>query len=357
VTRPADVLDDPAEIARRDPHRVRDALRGFPAQCREALGLRADPVLGATAPQLVVTAGMGGSAVGGDLLAAALADRATVPILTHRGHGLPPGVGASALVVVSSYSGETVEAISALEAAVKAGAVTAVVTTGGRLGALAALHRIPIVRLPGGSMPRLALGYLFVPLLGITRAAGLPTPPAADMSEAIDLLESLSAELSPERAMPENEAKRLASAIGERIPVVYGGQLTASVAYRWKTDFEENAKRFAVAGVVPEMNHNEIEAWRAPDAARLHAILLRDPAEVADIGRRFSVLHAMIAPVAGAVSDVAARGHARLARLLSLICLGQWTSYYLALRAGVDPWAVPMLDEVKRRVAAASGDA
>ncbi len=357
MTRTAHPLDDSTEVARRDPHRVRDALRGFPAQCREALGLRADPALGATVPGLLVIAGMGGSAVGGDLLATALADRATVPTLIHRGHGLPPGVGASALVVVSSYSGETVEAISALEAAVKAGAAAAVVTTGGRLASLASLHHIPVVRLPGGSMPRLALGYLFVPLLGITRAAGLPTPPAADMLEAIEILEAMSAELAPEQTTPENEAKRLASAIGDRVPVVYGGQLTASVAYRWKTDFEENAKRFAIAGVVPEVNHNEIEAWRAPDAARLHAILLRDQAEFAEIGRPFAALQAMITPVAGAVSEVRARGHGRLARLLSLIYLGQWTSYYLALRAGVDPWAVALLDEVKRRVGVASVDA
>jgi glucose/mannose-6-phosphate isomerase len=357
VTRQAGVVDDPIEIARRDPHRVRDELRRFPEQCREALRLRADPALSTSAPQLVVVAGMGGSAVSGDLLAAALADRASVPMLTHRGYGLPPGVGASTLVVVSSYSGETVEAISALEAAVKAGAVAAVTTTGGRLGALAALHRIPTVRLPGGTMPRLALGYLFFPLLGIARAAGLPTPREAEVTEAIDLLDAMSSELAPEQATPGNEAKRLASEVGDRIPVVYGGQLTASVAYRWKTDVEENAKRFAVAGAVPEMNHNEIEAWRAPDVARLHAILLRDSAELADIGRRFAAVRAMVVAIAGSVSDVRARGDGRLARLLSLVCLGQWTSYYLALRSGVDPWAVPMLHEVKRRIAATTADA
>ena len=343
-------LDDPKAIARLDPHGARDVLGRFPVQCREALALRPVPEVRVSPPRLVVIAGMGGSAAGGDVLAACLADRLTVPVLTHRGYGVPAMTDAGTLVVAASYSGDTAEVVSACEAALKTGAVTLVLTTGGRLGALAALRGVPAVTLPGGLMPRMALGYLFFPLLTIMAAAGLPTVPPEEVAEALEIVEAVGAALGPAQRTTGNEAKRLALAVGDRMPIIYGGQITACAAYRWKTDVEENAKRFAVAGALPEMNHNEIEAWRAPEAGRLQAIFLRDQGEHPDIDRRFAMVRAMIEPAAGGVSEAWSRGEGRLARLLSLIYLGQWTSYYLALLHGVDPWAVPMLDEVKRRL-------
>lgn len=350
MIRDASLLDDLDAIDRLDPHGARETLRRFPDQCREGLGLRPTPPVRLAPPRLVVVAGVGGSAAGGDLLGSCLADRLTVPVLTHRGYGLPGLVGPETLVIAASYSGETAEAISAFETAMKTGAATLALTNGGRLAALAARHGVPVVTLPPGLMPRMALGYLFFPLLAIVEAAGLPTVPAEDVAEALDVVTALSVELGPARPTEQNEAKRLALAVGDRMPIVYGGQVTGCVAYRWKTDVEENAKRFAVAGVLPEMNHNEVEAWRAPDADRLQAIFLRDRGEHPDIARRFAALQTMIAPVAGGISEVWSRGGGRLARLLSLIYLGQWTSYYVALLHGVDPWPVPMLDEIKRRL-------
>jgi glucose/mannose-6-phosphate isomerase len=344
------ILDDPEAIGRLDPHGAREALERFPDQCRAALGLALVPARRLPVPSLVVVAGMGGSAAGGDLLAACLADRLPVPILTHRGYGLPAPAGPSALVIASSYSGQTAETLSALDRALAVGAAVCAVTSGGALGARAAAHGVPAVTLPGGLMPRFALGYLLFALLPALDAAGLAPPLVEETAEAVTVVATMSRELAPASPLTRNPAKRLAADVVDRLPIVYGGQLTAAAAYRWKTDFEENAKCLAVAGSLPEMNHNEVEAWRRPEAARFHAILLRDDAEPPDVGRRFAVLEAMIGPVAGGVSSVAARGNGRLARLLSLVYLGQWASYYLALLRGVDPWTVPMLDEIKRRL-------
>jgi glucose/mannose-6-phosphate isomerase len=344
-------LDEPGEIARLDPRGVHEILARFPDQCRHATALQLEPAVRLPTPQLVVIAGMGGSAAGGDLLTGCLGDRQTVPIIVHRGYGLPAAAGASTLVIASSYSGETAETLSAFQRAQSLGARPCAVTSGGSLGALAARHQTPTVTLPGGFAPRLALGYLFFPLLRVLHAAGLPTPPAGEVGEALAVLDAMRAELGPAAPSPRNPAKRLAADIGERLPVIYGGSGSAGVAYRWKTDFEENAKRFAVAGALPEMNHNEVEAWRRPAAARFHAILFRDDAEHPDVARRFTVFEAMVGGAAGGMSTVTTRGEGRLARLLSLIYLGQWTSYYLALLGGVDPWTVPMLDEIKRRLA------
>jgi glucose/mannose-6-phosphate isomerase len=196
----------------------------------------------------------------------------------------------------------------------------------------------------------MALGYLFFPALAVLKATGVDVASEADVAEALDVTDALAVELGPSGPMSSNEAKQLAAAIGTRLPAIYGGPETGPVAYRFKTDVEENAKMFALAGAIPEMNHNEIEAWRSPSAATLHLVLLRDRREPEEIARRFTVLRDLVSGAAGGVSEVWSRGQGRLARLLSLLYLGQWTSYYLALLRGIDPWTVPLLDEIKRRL-------
>jgi glucose/mannose-6-phosphate isomerase len=293
---------------------------------------------------------MGGSAAGGDLLAACASDRLDVPLIVHRGYGVPAAAGHESLVVACSYSGDTAEVLSAVDAAAARGAAIVAVTAGGALAARAQAAGWPLVRLPGGLMPRMALGYLFLPCLEVLRGAGLELASAAEVAEALTVVEALGRELEPERATAGNEAKRLALAIHGRLPAIYGGPTTGAAAYRWKTDIEENAKTFALAGALPEMNHNEIEAWHGPDAQRMQMVLLRDADEPPEIARRFTLLRDIAGPAAGGISEIPARGAGRVARLLSLVCLGQWTSYYLAILRGVDPWEVPRLDELKRRM-------
>ncbi len=345
-------LDDPALFERADPHRAREALAAFPAQCRAALALRATPPLSLPRPTLVVLVGMGGSAAGAELIAGCAAERLDVPIVVHRGYGLPPTANTSTLVVASSYSGDTAEVLSAAEAALERAIPMVALTAGGRLDALAAAKGLPRVKLPDGLMPRMALGYLFFPSLRILCDAGLAIASDREMAEAVDVVTALAAELEPAWPVERNEAKRLALAIGARLPAFYGGPSTGGVAYRWKTEVEENAKRFAIAGTIPEMNHNELEAWRAPAGATMHAVLLRDRDELPEVARRFAVTRDLVAAAGGGVSECATRGAGLVARLLGLAYLGAWTSYYLAVGAGTDPWPIPVLDEVKRRLRA-----
>src|SRR3989441_6980264 len=157
-------LDDPAAIARGDAHRTREVLAAFPAQCREAVGLRPEPGGPFVRPRAVIVAGMGGSAAGADLLAACAAERLDVPVLVHRGYGLPALVGQRDLVIVVSYSGDTAETLSAAEAALERGSSLVAVTAGGPLGGLGAPRDPP----PGGPPPRpvapVGPGGLFFPL-------------------------------------------------------------------------------------------------------------------------------------------------------------------------------------------------
>jgi glucose/mannose-6-phosphate isomerase len=345
------MLDEPELFERADPHRARDVLSEFPAQCRTALKLSATPALSIARPALVVLAGMGGSAAGAELIVGCAA-RLDVPIIVHRGYGLPATAGRRTLVVASSYSGETAEVLSAAETALERGVPIVMLTAGGRLEAMAAGRGLPRVKLPDGLMPRMALGYLFFPTLRILADAGLAIASDAEIDEAIEVVTALARDLVPTQPVARNEAKRLALAIGARLPVFYGGPSTGGVAYRWKTEVEENAKRFAIAGALPEMNHNELEAWRAPAAGSMHAVLLRDTDESPEIARRFAILRELIAAAAGGASECRARGAGRPARLLGLAYLGAWTSYYLAVGRDTDPWPIPALDEMKRRLSA-----
>lgn len=344
------LLDHPEALGRLDPQGAGRILAEFPSQCRAALALSASPPLGPLIVRHVLVAGMGGSAVGGDLLWALAIDRLPVPVTVWRGYGAPASVGRESLAVAISYSGNTEETRSALEAALQRGATAAVLASGGALAELAHERRLPLVRLPAGLMPRLALGYLFFPLLGLLESAGFSLASESERDEALGVLEVMGKELGPECPAADNEAKRLALSLRGRIPVVYGSVRTAVCAYRWKTAVEENAKLLAFHGRLPEVDHNEIEGWRDPLASGFHAVFLRDPEEDERGVSRVRVTGGLITGHAGGVTEVWPRGQGRLARLLSLICLGDWVSYYLALLRGADPWPVPVLEEVKRRL-------
>jgi glucose/mannose-6-phosphate isomerase len=345
------MLDDRQALAAIDRHDTRQLLADFPGQCRCAVDLAATPAAPSMRPRLIVVAGMGGSASGGDMLAACAADTLDVPILVHRGYGLPAAAGRDALVLAVSYSGDTAEVLSATEVALARRVPLVAVTAGGALGALAESRSLPRVTLPSGLMPRMALGYLLFPLLGVLAGCDAAVATASEVEESLQVLAAQADDLDVECRTDKNEAKRIALGIGDRLPAVYGGPLTATAAYRWKTDLEENAKVLALAGAVPEMNHNEIEGWRGPGARERHVLLLREEGEAPEIARRFVLLREMLGPTAGGVGEAWARGRGRLARLLSLVYTGQWASFYLAMLRGVDPWPVPMLDEVKRRLA------
>lgn len=293
---------------------------------------------------------MGGSATGGDLLKSLAAHRLRMPVTVWRDYGIPTFVDSNTLVLATSYSGNTEETRSALEASRERGAHVAVLTSGGGLGVVARDGELPMVGLPSGFMPRLALGYLFLPLLGVLEAAGSPVVSTVERDEALQVLEHMGKELGPASPSAANEAKRVALTLQGRIPVFYGGAVTGAVTYRWKTQVEENAKVLAFHGRLPEVNHNEIEGWGDPLTAAFHAVLLRDPEEGELVGRRMGLMRELIGADAGRVTEVWPRGEGRLARLLSLVYLGDWASYYLALLRARDPWPVPTLEMIKRRL-------
>ena len=299
----------------------------------------------------LIVAGMGGSSVGGRLAAGALGPRLRRPLALAMGYDIPPWIGEETLVLCSSYSGTTEETVATYDAARAAGAPRIVATTGGTLAERAREDGVPVVPLPGGFQPRAAVGYSLVTALEAAALCGAAPSLRDEIEGAAALASELAREWSP-GGDEDNDAKRIARALQGSIPVITGAGLTASVAYRWKTQINENAELPAFAGKLPEHDHNEIVGWAGAEG-RLGAVFLEDPFGDERAARRIEVTAQIAASGAAVVERITARGETRLERLVSLVLLGDLVSLYLAVLRGVDPVHVSAIDTLKERLAAA----
>jgi glucose/mannose-6-phosphate isomerase len=299
----------------------------------------------------LVVAGMGGSAIGGDLARVALGDHASRPIVTARDYGLPGWTTPDTTVLCASYSGETEETLAAFEAAGALGAHRVAVASGGRLAELARAENVPVIPLPGGFQPRVAVAYMTVAALEVAAACGAGLRMASEIDVAAAHIEQLCAEWGPE-ADEGNIAKEVALALNGSVPVIAGSGLTAPVAYRWKTQINENAQLPAFAGELPEIDHNEIVGWQGTAGlGSFAAVFLEDADQHPRIGRRIDLTSELIAEHATTVIRAQTRGQGAVERVMSLVLLGDLVSLYLAVLRGTDPTPVRVIDTLKDRLA------
>jgi glucose/mannose-6-phosphate isomerase len=322
----------------------------LPTHLRDALW-RVDSaaIAPADAPGGLIVAGMGGSSVGGRLAAGALGPRLVRPLHLAMDYGVPAWTGPETLVLCSSYSGDTEETLSAYDLARAAGAPRLVATTGGELAVRARADGVPVVPLPGGFQPRAAVGYALVTALEAAAVCGAAPSVRDEVEAAAVLAEGLAAEWGPDGA-EDGDAKRIARAIAGAVPVIVGAELTAPVAYRWKTQLNENAEVPAFASELPEHDHNEVVGWSAAER-RLAAVFLEDPQGDERMARRIEVTAELAAAGASAVERVTARGETRLERVVSLVLLGDLVSLYVAILRETDPAPVKAIDTLKARLA------
>jgi glucose/mannose-6-phosphate isomerase len=316
-----------------------DAVRAMPDHLRDALwrieSARAKEM---EAPAAFVC-GMGGSAVGGDLAAAALGDRLTKPLHVVRDYELPPWAPAGSAVLCSSYSGDTEETLACYTAAEALGCQRLVATTGGELAEAARRDGVPVIGLPAGLQPRAAVGYMFCVATELAALAGAgPRVNTEVDAAAVHLAGAFDA--------TEARARELAATIGDAIPVICGSDLTAPVAYRWKTQINENAKLPAFASVLPEADHNEIEGWTGADR-RFAAIFLEDRDQHPRERRRFGLTAMAVEANAAAVINLETKGETRTERLLHTVMLGDLLSIELANARGVDAMPVEAIEQFK----------
>ena len=299
----------------------------------------------------MLVCGMGGSGITGDFLAAVAAAEGRRTAV-HKSYGLPRwATKHKPPVTVVSYSGNTAESLSSWATARDLGLSVTVITSGGELAEKAALAGDRLVMVPGGYQPRSALGFGLSALLRVAGEAGIIADPRPSLEEAAQMADGLSG--------PKGEGMPLASelAVGMagKMVGVYGSlPLTHVAAYRWKTQLNENAKRTAFWAVLPEVTHNEITGWEFPTSLAQHRvglIALRDREEHPGVSRRYELLEALTADRVSWVGEVWSQGSSPLARLISLVAVGDLFSLKLARDAGADPMQVKLIDRFKEKMA------
>ena len=304
-------------------------------------------------PAGLVVAGMGGSAIGGALARAALAEHASRPIFVTRAYGIPTWTTPDTMVLCASYSGDTEETLACYESAGALGAKRTVVTTGGRLAEMARADGVPVIPLPAGFQPRAAVAYMTVAALEVAALCGAGPRLNSEIDVAASHTEHLVEEWGPD-APEDSLAKTVARGLHGTTPVIAGAGLTSAIAYRWKTQINENAKQPAFSHELPELDHNEIVGWEgAGSVGRFSAVFLDDSDAHPRVKQRMKLTEKLISANAAASFRLETRGQNAVERVMSLVLLGDLVAIYLAALRGVDPGPVPVLDELKASLAAA----
>ena len=280
----------------------------------------------------IIISGMGGSGIGGQILSAIGDLEGFANISYWNNYNLPKWADKNCSVICVSYSGNTAETLSAAEEALKLGCNLEVITTGGKLRKLAEENGLHITEIEKGHQPRAALPLL---LKALIYRIGLSN------------LEEQSKEVG-KLALPLDKAKNIASQLKGTIPCIYSSDLMNPVAYRWRCQIEENAKQLAFNHQIPEMNHNEIVGWTLPNS-QMSVILIRDNNENAQISNRFEATK-NVAWDNIKIVECTAEGKTPLARIMSMIILGDLVSLELAKLNNVDPTPVEVIENLKKEL-------
>lgn len=343
----------PKAVGKIDPTNMYQRIFDFPQQLLEGFSL---PVLGdisdygAARFKNIIVCGMGGSAIGGDFVRSYLADQLKVPMFINRGYRLPKFVDADSLVICSSYSGNTEETLSCFEDAMSRLSKVFVVTTGGKLAAMAEANDIPHITLPGGFEPRAALGYSLGPILLLMQKMGFVADQTAIVTEAVKYLESTRKKLAIEVPKSKNDAKKLALKLDGRIGIVYAGCDYYDVAaVRFKGQICENGKNLSYANISPEFNHNELVGFDFPKSLvkKLYVIWLRGSEDHKGVTNRVKVVDKILKGKGVRSTIITGKGPNRLAEILSIVQFGDLASYYLALINKTDPSPVHVINKLK----------
>ena len=310
-------------------------IEDFPLQCKTALELPKGMSVSGKVNKIVV-AGMGGSAVSGDLLKMRMHD-SKIPVFVVRDYKAPDFVDEKTLFFAVSYSGNTEETLSAFEDASKKNAKIIAITSGGQLGDMTK----KVIKIPNGLQPRAALGYLFFPVLGVLSNSGIIDVKSNEIEEMLGIL-SKTDEF-------KTVGERIAKKIQNKIPLVYSSELFGPVAYRWKTQLNENSKVASFHHVFPEMNHNEIVGYQSMSQNDYISIFIRDKFDNERIKKRMDITKEIISSRVE-VEEIFTRGEHLLSRIFSGIYFGDFASYYLALANKVDPTPVTVIENLKKKL-------
>jgi glucose/mannose-6-phosphate isomerase len=344
-------LDDFQKFSQIDSQNMLGEINNLPSQLQQAWEMGNQlPLPPISNIQQVLVAGMGGSAIGADLLGAYLEPLGRVPFVVQRDYTLPAWANSPAtLVIASSHSGNTEETLSVFEQAIAAGCSVAAICTGGKLAELAESQGIPLWRFKHTGQPRAAVGFSFGLLLAMLSRLGLLPDPSAELRDATQAMRQQQQTLLAEVPVTSNPAKRLAGQLINRWVVVMGSGFLAPVARRWKGQISEVSKTWAQFEFLPEADHNTLAGVENPPSmlSQTMIIFLKAPLDHPqnilrnDLTRQTFML-------AGLGTDYfQAKGESRLAQMWTTLHFGDYVSYYLAMAYGVDPTPVPAIESLK----------
>ena len=348
----ASVLDDLDKIRNIDKSGMLALCVEVSKHYREAMKLAEKISFNNYKPEMVIVAGAGGSAIGGELLKDWASDKTDVPIEVCREYSLPAYANENTLVFIVSYSGETEEALGVLLDAVRKNCMIVCISSGGQLLKFSKKLKLIHLRVPSGMAPRAALPYLFTPLPLFLERLGLISNVNVELSEAVKILEMAKDENSPNTSVSDNFSKKLASSLVETVPIVYGFGIYRAVAQRFKQQFNENSKVPSKWEFFPELNHNEIVGWEASRglAENFSVVFIRDEDEPPEIRWRIEVTKELMSEKVERIFEVWSAGKSRLARMLFSVYIGDLVSVYLAVLQGVDPTPVKAITLLKEKI-------
>jgi glucose/mannose-6-phosphate isomerase len=301
----------------------------------------------------IVIAGMGGSAIGGSLLASYAASFCEVPIVVWRDYGLPAWVqGPDTLVIASSYSGNTEETLSAYQTARERRCSLLTMTTGGKLAGLAAEDGVPLWKFTYRGQPRSAVGYTFALPLAVLARLHLVPDPSADVANAAAALRAQQKLIGADVPLAGNAAKRMASGWFERNVIIFGADILTPIARRWKGQISEIAKAWAQFEELPELDHNTVAGTLQPKEiiSRSVVVFLRSQYDHPRNRLRTEITQDLFRQQGWTTEIVDAAGDAPLAQMYSCLHFGDYASFYLALAYDTDPSPVAVIEDLKKRL-------
>jgi glucose/mannose-6-phosphate isomerase len=328
-------------------------ISSFPNHWNEVMKLTEDITLNVDSAKIrnICFAGMGGSAIGADLIRAYSLKSCPHPVQVNRHYEVPNYINEETLFIACSFSGNTEETLTALSSALEKGAQVIGVTSGGTLKKQAIEHEFDYIQIPGGMPPRAALAYSFVPLFRIFQTLGFLDEPNSVLDDTYNLLRD---GVSKFTDVDDNDALALARELNESLPIIYSDALLMEpVNLRWRGQIEENSKMLVYGNLIPEMNHNEIVGWEhiAHLAGRLTVVMLKDQDDNPRVSKRMEIVKELVMDQALSVIEISTIGNSRLERMFSLVQLADWVSMYLALLNEIDPTPIAKIDILKSKLA------
>lgn len=321
---------------------MRTLVEGFPAQLEEALKIGKSAIINKPAKAIsnVFISGLGGSGIGGSIVAEFGFGSCPVPVTVGKGYFIPEFISENSLVIISSYSGNTEETFACMEQALNKNAHVICVTSGGKVADLAKEKKLDHILIPGGMPPRSCLGYSLTQLIFIFTALDLlPKSMISELENSVALLRNEQTEI-------RKEAEALANNLHGKMPVVYCTTSYEGVAIRFRQQLNENAKVLCWHHVIPEMNHNELVGW-AGGTEEISVVLFRDPDEYERNNYRISINKDIITRYTQHFTEIIAKGKSQLEKSIYLIHLGDWASVFLANLRGVDAVEVNVINFLK----------